>query len=150
MKKWLLGLLLLPMMAMANEPKVKEVFREYVIQDNNLNKCLFPEIYQSSDRGSEALERWWQDAENGGRQKRAYYLKLKIRLAQKIMPSEMAEQFLFKGAYDAEYKQALKHYPKKVTIKSNKECGNVSQYAIHLIEEYDEFNDKWRKEFPNP
>lgn len=126
------------------------IFKEYVVQNNNLDKCLFPEIYQGNE--NEVLEQWWSDTENNGRMKRAYYLKLKMRLAQKIMPQEIAEKFLFSGAsaYQTEYEQAVERYTKTVNIKSNKECKKVEIFAQNLIEEYDEFNEKWRKSFPNP
>lgn len=147
MKKWLITLLFFPILSVAQDVK-EPIFREYIIQENNLNKCLFPEIYRSSDRGQTILNQWWEDADNG-RMKRAYYLKLKIRLAQRIMPSAMAQQFLG-GSLSSQFEQAQKRYLKKTSIKSLKECQKVRIFATNLIEEYDEFNEKWWKEFPKP
>ncbi len=126
------------------------IFKEYVVQNNNLDKCLFPEIYQGNE--NEVLEKWWSDTENNGRMKRAHYLKLKMRLAQKIMSQEIAEKFLFSGAsaYQTEYEQAKKRYAKTVTIQSQQQCEKVGAFATNLIEEYDESNAKWRKPFQNP
>lgn len=140
--------------AQANDfAQSEKIFKQYFIQDNNINKCLFPDIYQLDDRGATIIEKLWADEENGGRLKRAHYLKLKIRLAQKIMPLELSEQFLSNTlSFDLqqEYEQAQKRYNKTVSIKSNKECEKIGEYATKLIEEYDEFNQKWRIDFPNP
>lgn len=133
--------------------KYASIFKQFIIQDNNLNKCLFPDIYRSDDRGEAIIEQWWNDTENNGRMKRAHYLKLKMRLAQKIMPPALAEEFLF-GSLSADaqlaYENTLKKYAKTVSIKSKSACQKIGQYATDLIEEYDEINEKWRKPFPNP
>lgn len=136
----------------AKQTDIDNLFKEYVIQDNNINKCLFPDIYRSTDRGETVLDKWWSDTENNGRMKRAYYLKLKMRLAQRVLPSEVAESFLFSHSpkYQDEYKQALTRYSKKTSIKSKKECKKVVEFATNLIEEYDEINERWRIEFSNP
>ncbi|KAE9539229.1 hypothetical protein HT665_01445 [Ursidibacter maritimus] len=132
---------------------IKKIFKQFIIQDNNINKCLFPEIYQSNDRGSEIIDKWWNDIENEGRLKRSHYLKLKMRLAQKIMPANLAEDYLFNGLspeWQKQFDQAEKRYAKIVSIKSMDECRIIGKYATDLVEEYDETNQKWRKSFINP
>ncbi len=125
------------------------IFKEYVVQNNNLDKGLFSDIYQGNE--NEVLEKWWNDTENNGRMKRAYYLKLKMRLAQKVMPPDMAEAFLSgNSTYQNDYEKAQKRYTKTVTIQSKQQCEKVRAFAINLIEEYDESNAKWRKSFSNP
>lgn len=148
MKKFLaLCLGLMATVAVAKTtPNTDHIFKEYIIQNNNLDKCLFPEIYQGNE--NEVLEKWWSDTENNGRMKRAHYLKLKMRLAQKVMPADMAEKFLFGGTtYQNAYEQAKKRYGNTVSIKSKKACEKVGIFATNLIEEYDESNDKWRRDF---
>lgn len=85
MKKLLIALFgLVAITANGQEIDLDRIFKQFVIQNNNLNKCLFPEIYRSKEGDNSILENWWNDQENNGRMKRAYYLKLKMRLAQKL------------------------------------------------------------------
>lgn len=129
------------------------IFKNFVIQDNNLNKCLFPEIYRSSDRGITVLDRWWDDVENNGRLKRSHYLKLKMRLAQNVMPQSLAEDFLsgeLPDELDKQYQIALKKYAKTTTLKGKNACDKVGQYATDLVESYDELDDKWDKPVRSP
>lgn len=132
---------------LANAENMDLLFKQYVIQSNNLDKCLFPEIYRTNE--TDVLDVWWNDEDNG-RMRRAYYLKLKMRLAQKIMPEELANRFNngeLPYSEEQSYEQAKQKYHKTVSVKR---CENVSQYALNLIEERDEINDKWRKDFPEP
>ncbi|MGX3066021.1 hypothetical protein [Ursidibacter arcticus] len=155
-RKWITATDLSEIKSSSPKPKalnVKKIFKQFIIQDNNINKCLFPEIYQSNDRGSEIIDKWWNDTENDGRLKRSHYLKLKMRLAQKIMPANLAEDYLFNGLspeLQKQFEQVEKRYAKTVSIKSMNECRRIGKYATDLVEEYDETNQKWRKSFPNP
>lgn len=144
-------------MVNANEPiadkETASIFKNFVIQDNNLNKCLFPEIYHSADRGNAVLDKWWNDVENGGRLKRAHYLKLKMRLAQNVMPEALAENFWageLSYELDKQYQTALKKYAKTTTLKGKNACDKVGQYATDLVENYNELDDKWDKPVLSP
>lgn len=135
------------------DKKTAAMFKTYVLQSNKLDKCLFPDIYRAKDQGEAILEKWWNDTENGGRLKRTHYLKLKMRLAQKIMGNELAQSFLenrLPAELSAQYQTILTKYGKTTTVKSHKACKKVGQYATDLVESYDEVQDKWRKDFPNP
>lgn len=151
MKKSLILLLALSLFAKAEEAKSIEanIFKKYVIQENNIDKCLFPEMYHSADRNA-VLEKWWEDTEQGGRVKRAHYLKLKMRLAQKVLPVDIFNGFWSSSELYPLYMQAVGKYGKIVSIHSIVECDKVGQYATDLIENYDEFNEKWRKTFSEP
>lgn len=153
MKKWLVIVGLFCFSTVVQATDTATLFKQYIIQNNNIDKCLFPEIYRSTDQGESVLDKWWDDTENGGRMKRSYYLKLKMRLAQRIMSSELSERFRLDTLSNEEkkhYKNAEKKIGKKVSILTPRECKKVSEYATNLIEEYDEFNEKWRSNFPNP
>ncbi|OOF53891.1 hypothetical protein [Rodentibacter genomosp. 2] len=129
------------------------IFKNFVIQDNNLNKCLFPEIYRSTDRGIALLDKWWDDVENGGRLKRSHYLKLKRRLAQNIMPESLSEDFLsgeLPDELDKQYQVALKKYAKMTTLKGKNACRQVGQYATDLVESYNEVDSKWDRPVASP
>lgn len=132
----------------AQEQELERIFKQFVIQNNNIDKCLFPEIYQSNDK-NEVLEKWWDDVENGLRMKRAYYLKLNRRLVQKILPEELADDF-WDGKLSHEQQSVLNNAKQKYKKTTNANCKNVRKYAFNLIEEYDEINDKWRKHFSEP
>lgn len=150
MKKLLIALFgLVVITANGQEIDLDRIFKQFVIQNNNLNKCLFPEIYRSKEGDNSILENWWNDQENNGRMKRAYYLKLKMRLAQKIMPLELADDF-WDGKLSNEQQYALNNAKQKYKKTTNANCKNVRKYAFNLIEEYDEINDKWRKHFSEP
>lgn len=126
------------------------MFKHYVLQNNNIDKCLFSAIYRSDDNGEATLDKWWLDTENGGRMKYAYYLKLKLRLAQKTMSSDVAEMFhngKLSSELQEQYERAVEKYGKRTTQKN---CKVVQKYAQNLIENYDETNERWRKAFPNP
>lgn len=134
----------------ATHSQTATMFKRYVLQNNNIDKCLFPAIYRSDDNGEATLDKWWNDTENGGRMKYAYYLKLKLRLAQKTMSPDVAEMFhngKLSSELQEQYEQAVEKYGKKTTQKN---CKVVRNYAEHLIENYDETNERWRKAFPNP
>lgn len=149
MKKLLIALFGLAVSVVnAQEQELDRIFKQFVIQNNNIDKCLFPEIYQSNDK-NEVLEKWWDDVENGLRMKRAYYLKLNRRLAQKILPLELADDF-WDGKLSHEQQSALNNAKQKYKKTTNANCKNVRKYAFNLIEEYDEINDKWRKHFSEP
>lgn len=150
MKKCFLFLLIV-FSSVVKAENIDLVFKQYVIQNNNLDKCLFPEIYQANDE-NEILNHWWEDDANNGRMRKAYYLKLKMRLAQKIMDTELANQFIFgelSAITEKSYKHAREKYHKQTSVQLS-QCEKVGVYATNLIEEYDTFDDKWRKNFPEP
>lgn len=149
MKKLLIALFgLVVITANGQEIDLDRIFKQFVIQNNNIDKCLFPEIYQSNDK-NEVLEKWWDDVGNGLRMKHAYYLKLNRRLMQKILPLELADDF-WDGKLSHEQQSALNNAKQKYKKTTNANCKNVRKYAFNLIEEYDEINDKWRKHFSEP
>lgn len=111
--------------------QLDKILKDYVILDNDIKKCYFPELWQSKDKN--ALDKLYEQNEK----QFWLYTRIYYRLPYAKLPESILKN-MSEGALGGEYEdyqlsQVLKKYQNKTSIKTKKDCNKIHNFVDELL-----------------
>lgn len=105
--------------------------KEYVILDNDIHKCYFREMWDSSDDDLTILNKWWEEG-GVGRHKFSLYGRIFYRLPYAKLPKQILDKMDNTSLRDEVSVPPLPYFYEKykgeTTIKTDKDCEKIIRY----------------------
>ncbi|MDH2997162.1 hypothetical protein A1D22_05685 [Pasteurellaceae bacterium LFhippo2] len=131
----MVGLLALPVMADIPDSKVKE----FIIKDNDITKCYFPEIWKNPDDMHDILNKWAESEKDKGRF--SLFTRIYYRLPYAILGDYIDDVFINDNTYDHNFEtqrsRLTAKYGRTTTVKSKKDCKKIGEFIYEdLLKNY--------------
>lgn len=113
-----------------NKPLVKTL-RDYVILDNDIKKCYFPELWNNPENIHDFLNEWSENDEaKFSRYTRIYYRLPYDKLPEEILKS-MPEVTLHGEYENYLLREIWEKYQRTTTIKHKDDCEKIGNYIFN-------------------
>lgn len=120
-----------------SKSELDEALKNYVILDNDIHKCFFPEIWAQPENQIDFLDKWAED-EKG---RFSLYTRIFYRLPYAKLPQEIIDKMDNTSLRDEVSTPPLsdfyEQYQKTTSIKTNDDCERISEFITDdLLKNY--------------